>query len=149
MAKKEVKIKEVKVKKAAAPAKATTVKKVSRVKKTKNTDDIVEVIIRAMEDKKAENIVCMDLRNVESAVTDFFIICHGSSNTQVEAIANNIEDEVNKTLNENPFHAEGYKNGEWILLDYFNVVAHIFVDEKRDFYRLEKLWADAEIRKVG
>ncbi|MEO8151139.1 MAG: ribosome silencing factor [Bacteroidia bacterium] len=136
--------KEIKIKKAAAP-----VKKVSRVKKVKPQEDIVDVIIKAMEDKKAHNIVCMDLRNVESAVTDFFIICHGTSTTQVEAIGNSVEDEVQKVLGERPFHAEGYRNGEWVLIDYFNVVAHIFIDEKRDFYRLEKLWADAEIRKVG
>ncbi len=136
-------------KKAATKERATPVKKVTRLKGIKKKEDIADVVIRAMEAKKAQQIVCMDLRKVESAVTDFFVICHGTSSTQVEAIAINIEDEVRKALNETPVHAEGYRNGEWILLDYFNVVAHIFLEEKRDFYKLEKLWADAEFRKVG
>lgn len=136
-------------KKLPSKTKTTAIKKVTRSKKTPTGDDIVNVIIKAMEEKKAHNITCLDLRNVESAVTDYFVICHGTSATQVDAIGNSVEDMVKKKFNEKPFHTEGYKNAEWILIDYFTVVVHIFTEEKRDFYRLEKLWADAEVRKVG
>lgn len=129
--------------------KETPLKKSASVKKAVAQKDLVSVIIKSMEDKKANNIVCLDLRNVESAVTDYFIICDAQSGTQVEAIGRNIEDEVQKQLNEKPFHSEGYQNAEWILIDYFNVVAHVFTDEKRGFYRLEKLWADAEVKTMS
>lgn len=129
----------------------TTVKAVKKApsKKARKKEDIIEVIIRAIEDKKGHNAVCMDLRKVDGAATDYFVVCHGTSNTQVEAIAKNIEVEVEKALGESPIHTEGYKNAEWVLLDYFNVVVHVFLEEKRDFYRIEKLWADAEMLKVG
>lgn len=111
--------------------------------------DIVDVITKAMVDKKAFKVVSIDLRKIESASTDFFIICHGSSTTHVDAIASSVEDEVQKQINEKPFHTEGYQNSEWVLVDYFNVVVHVFLEEKRDFYRLEKLWADGEIKAIN
>lgn len=91
----------------------------------------------------------MDLRSVKHAISDFFIVCHGDSRPQVEAIARSVEEEVFKRLKETPIHAEGKQNAEWILLDYFHVVVHIFIKEKREFYAIEKLWADAEIKKVA
>lgn len=148
------------VKKAAAPAKSKAVEKeakiveikkpvVNKSKPTKVPLNIVDVITKAMVDKKALKVVCIDLRKIESASTDYFIVCHGTSSTHVDAIASNVEDEVQKQLAEKPIHTEGYQNSEWILIDYFNVVVHVFLEEKRDFYRLEKLWADGEIISVN
>ena len=101
-----------------------------------------ELIAKAASDKKARNIVVMDVEGI-SPVTDTFIICSASSTTQVQAISNNIE----KVLGEHGntlFHCEGYREGRWILLDYGICVAHIFVEEDRQFYNIEKLWADAK-----
>ena len=103
-----------------------------------------EVIVEGMKDNKANNIVVIDLREVENAVTDFFIICNGDSATQVEGIANSIVRLTRKELKEKPWHQEGKGNSEWILLDYVNVVAHIFHKELRDYYELESLWADGK-----
>jgi ribosome-associated protein len=110
---------------------------------------IAEIAIKGMQEKKAKNIVCMDLRKVHNSVTDFFIICHGDSNTQVDAIAGSVEEEVRKALGEKPWHREGFENAEWILLDYVDVVVHVFQKEQRDFYRIEALWADAETEVIG
>ncbi|HQU99643.1 MAG: ribosome silencing factor [Bacteroidia bacterium] len=110
-----------------------------------STPSLIEVIIAAMADKKAQQITSMDLRAIESASTDYFVIAHAGNSTQVEAIAANVEDEVKKQLQEKALHTEGYQNAEWILLDYFNVVVHVFLEEKRNFYRLEQMWADADI----
>lgn len=118
--------------------------------KKNKTDDglaLCDIIVKGMEEKKAQNIVVMDLRKLTSASTDFFVICQGQSDTQVDAIANSIEDEVLKALKEKPWHKEGFQNAEWILLDYVNVVAHVFLEEQRNFYALEDLWGDAEITK--
>lgn len=114
-----------------------------KVKKD-SSDILTEVIVKGMEEKKAENIVVLNLKKINNAVCDYFVICEGSSNTHVDAIADSIIEEVRKTLNEKPYHKEGFENAEWILLDYVNVVAHVFQPEKRAFYNLEDLWADAE-----
>lgn len=105
------------------------------------------IAVDGMQEKKAKEIVSLDLRNVKNAVTDFFIVCHGDSKVQVEAIARSVEEQIFKKTGEDPWHREGFENAEWILLDYINIVVHIFQQEKRDFYGIEKLWADAEIRK--
>ena len=109
---------------------------------------LVESVIRGMQEKKAENIVTLDLRQIDNSVSDFFIICTGNSSTQVDAIADSVEEFVRKEINEKPWHTEGKKNSQWILLDYFSVVVHIFQKEYRDFYRIEDLWADAEVNAV-
>ncbi|GAB4260007.1 MAG: ribosome silencing factor [Vicingaceae bacterium] len=114
-----------------------------KVKKD-SSDILTEVIVKGMEEKKAENIVVLNLKKIKNAICDYFVICEGSSNTHVDAIADSIIEEVRKTLNEKPYHKEGFENAEWILLDYVNVVAHVFQPEKRAFYNLEDLWADAE-----
>jgi ribosome-associated protein len=88
--------------------------------------------------------VKLNLAKVPNSITDYFIICHGNSRSQVEAIADSVEAEVKKATGANPWHKEGYENAEWILIDYFDVVVHIFLEESRGFYKLEKLWADAE-----
>jgi ribosome-associated protein len=116
-------------------------------KKEKNTNPsamLAELAIKGIQEKKGKDIVCLDLRNIAHAVTDYFIICHAESNTQVDAIANSVDDEIKKATGENPWHTEGFENAEWILIDYVNVVVHVFQKETRDFYSLEKLWADAE-----
>lgn len=105
---------------------------------------LVEVIVHGMQEKKAHKIVTMDLRKLNTRFTDFMVICHGGSDRQVEAIADSVEDEVRKALSERPFHREGSDKAEWILLDYVNVVVHVFSEEKRSFYSIEDLWADAE-----
>lgn len=103
-----------------------------------------DVIVEAILDKKGEEVVSLDLRQIEDAVVDFFIICHATSRTQVKAIADNVERKVNQVKGENPWHSEGYENLEWVLLDYVNVVVHVFLKERREFYQLEELWQDAE-----
>lgn len=101
-----------------------------------------------MQEKKAQDIVVLDLRRVRNAVADYFVICSGSSDKQLEAISDSIDEEVSRTLRENPWHTEGKNNKEWMLLDYINVVAHVFRKDKRQFYALEQLWGDAEITEI-
>ncbi len=108
---------------------------------------LADVIVKGMEEKKGKDIVVMDLRDIKGAVTNFFVICHGDSDRQVEAIAKSIEEEVYKALQEDPWSKEGFENAEWILLDYINVVAHVFQEEKRQFFGIEELWGDARITK--
>lgn len=106
---------------------------------------IVEVIIHGIQEKKGKDIVSLDLRNISSSVSDFFVVCHADSSTQAKAIADSVEDEMYKAFKEDPWHKEGFQNSEWIILDYVSVVVHIFRTEKRDFYGVEDLWGDAEI----
>lgn len=109
---------------------------------------LVDVVIKGLQEKKAENIVTIDLRSLENAVCDFFVICTGTSSTHVGALSKAAEEEVRKTLSEKPWHAEGFGNAEWILLDYVNTVVHIFQDEARNFYNIEGLWADAVVTEI-
>jgi ribosome-associated protein len=106
------------------------------------------VIIKGMEEKKASDILVMDLRKIKNSVTDFFVICSGSSDTQLDAISKSIEEEVHKAGETAAWRVEGKANGQWILMDYVNVVAHIFLQEKREYYGLEELWGDAKITRV-
>jgi ribosome-associated protein len=109
---------------------------------TKNSK-ILKTIIKAIQDKKGENIVSLDLRKIHEAVADFFIICQASSTTQVKAIADSIEVEVKDELGELPYRHEGQQAAQWILIDYVNVVVHVMQPETRKFYRLEEMWSDA------
>lgn len=111
-----------------------------------NTEDILAQAITAMQEKKAKNIVSLDLTGVQDAVTDYFLICHAASKTQVHAIYDHVEELVMKNCGEKPYHREGYENSEWILIDYVDVVIHIFLEESRHFYNIESLWADAKIK---
>lgn len=134
-----------------AKAKKSPAKKTSR-KKSKKKDVAEELknhIISGMQEKKAKEIVCIDLRNVKNAVADFFVVCHADSKTHVEAIADSVEDYVSRHAGEYPVHKEGVSNAEWILLDYVDVVVHIFRHEQREFYGIERLWADAEIQQIA
>jgi ribosome-associated protein len=107
-----------------------------------------EHVVAGMLDKKASDIVVMDLRKVPNAIADYFIICSGNSDTQVDAISDSIEEKVHKESKQNPWHLEGKENKEWILLDYVDVVAHVFKRDKRTFYGLEELWGDAKITTI-
>lgn len=112
-----------------------------------NSEELSNVVVRGMGEKKAEDIVVMDLRKVKGAICDFFVICSGNSDTQIEAIAKSIEEEVEKNK-EKVWRKEGFTNREWILIDFVNVVAHIFRKDKRQYYGLEDLWGDAVITSV-
>ena len=109
---------------------------------------LVDVIITGMQEKKAENITLIDLRNIDNAVCDYFVISNAKSNTQVNAISDSIQKETLEILGDKAWHKEGLESSEWILLDYVNVVAHIFQTPVRDFYALEELWGDAQITKI-
>lgn len=117
----------------------------------KNTVDasriLADIVVKGMEEKKGKDIVLMDLRNLKGAVTDFFVVCHGESDRQVEAIAKSVEEEVYKALKEDPWSREGFESCEWALLDYITVVAHVFLEEKREFFGVEDLWGDAEFTR--
>jgi len=120
----------------------------AKKKKAPGSEKLCEVIVNGMQEKKASEIVVMDLRNIKNAVADFFVICSGNSDKQLEAISDSINDEVFKALKENPWHTEGKNNKEWMLLDYITVVAHVFRKDRRQFFALEKLWGDAEITEI-
>lgn len=107
------------------------------------TEEMNDLIVDAIQDIKGKNIVKLDLRNVEDAPTDFFIICEGDSNTQVKAISENIHQRLKKEAGIFPNHIEGEKGAQWICLDYFTTVVHVFYREAREFYELDQLWSDA------
>jgi ribosome-associated protein len=104
---------------------------------------LVKSIIRAIQDKKGENIVSLDLRKIPEAVADFFIICEASNQPQIRAISDSVEEQVKKNCSEIPYHHEGKQSMQWVLIDYVNVVVHIMMPEQRKFYRLEEMWSDA------
>jgi ribosome-associated protein len=106
---------------------------------------IFKTIIRAIQDKKGEHIVSLDLRKIHEAVADYFIICEATNQPQLRAIADAVEDDVKKACSETPYHHEGRQAGQWILLDYINVVVHIMLPESRRFYKLEEMWSDAVV----
>lgn len=110
-----------------------------------DTTSILNQVVAAMQDKKAKEIISLDLSDIPTAVTRYFVICHGTSKTQVDAIYDNILEKVNNNCGIHPSHREGYENSEWILIDYFDVVVHVFLEETRNFYSLESLWADAKL----
>jgi len=120
----------------------------AKKKKGVDAEKLSEAIVKGMLEKKASDIVVMDLRQVKNAVADFFVICSGSSDKQLEAISESIDEQVFKTVKEKPWHMEGKNNKEWMILDYISVVSHIFRKDRRQFYALEKLWGDAEITEI-
>lgn len=119
-----------------------TRKKKSTVRLTKNSK-LIKTIINAIQEKKGENILSLDLRKVNEAVADFFIICEASSQPQVRAISEHVEQEMKKKCDEYPYRHEGMKNLQWVLIDYVNVVVHVMLTETRKFYKLEEMWSDA------
>ncbi len=121
---------------------ATTRSKRSSVTRLTKSSKILKVITKAIKDKKGENIIQLDLRRLPEAVTDFLIVCEGGSHVQVKAIANHIEQQVKEAIGELPYKHEGQQTGQWVLIDYVNVVVHVMHPEARKFYRLEELWSD-------
>jgi ribosome-associated protein len=109
---------------------------------TKNSK-IIKTIIAAIQEKKGENIISLDLKKINEAVSDFFIVCEAGNQPQIRAIAENVEYRVRELCGENPYHHEGYNNLQWVLIDYVNVVVHIMQPDTRKFYRLEEMWSDA------
>ena len=110
-----------------------------------SSDQLITQVIKSIEDNKGLNIVLMDLREIENTVCDYFILCSGTSNTHVDAIAATVSKNVSKELHEKPWHTEGERNAEWILLDYVDVVVHVFQKPIRAHYDLESLWGDAKM----
>jgi len=123
-----------------------TRKRSSVVRLTRNSK-IFKTIIKAIQEKKGEDIVSLDLRKIPEAVSDFFVVCEASSTTQVKAIADSIEEEVRKNCDELPYKHEGRQTLQWVLIDYVNVVVHVMLPENRRFYKLEEMWSDAPQEK--
>lgn len=119
----------------------------NKISRKAQTEKLVDEIVNGLQEKKGKRIVVLDLRDIDSAVTDFYVVCSGDSNTQVNALAGSVEDEVRKALNDKPWHVEGTSNGEWVLMDYVNVVVHIFLRGQREHYNIEGLWADAVVKE--
>jgi ribosome-associated protein len=112
------------------------------------TDQLVTHIVKGIEEVKGQNTQILDLRDIENTVCDYFIICEGTSNTQVNAIVNSIQKIVSKSLKEKPWHIEGSDNAEWVLMDFVHVVVHVFQKHIREFYDIEGLWGDAKLVKI-
>lgn len=127
-----------------------TGKKAGNKKPTKKeTDQLSKSVIKGIKEKKGHDIVSLDLRKLGNTVADIFIVCHGDSRVQVDAISDSIEEQVYKDLKETPLSKEGKSNAEWVILDFSNVVVHVFRKDKREFYGIENLWGDAEIKHVA
>ena len=109
---------------------------------------LLDKIVDAIQDTKGEDIMIFDLSKIENSVAETFIICSGNSNTQVSAIAGNIEKKVRNDLKERPWHVEGTENAMWVLVDYVSVVVHVFQRQTREYYDIEELWGDAKITKI-
>ncbi len=113
-------------------------------KENNSTEQLVDAIVEGIQEKKGANISILDMRKIDGSVCQFFVLCDGDSNTHVNAIGDSIEDYVREKINDKPLHVEGKQNAEWILVDYVDVVVHVFQKPIRSFYNLEGLWADAK-----
>ena len=118
------------------------------VKNNISTDDLLATIIKGIEDVKGLEIDILDLREIDNRVCDYFVICNGTSNTQVNAIVNSIQKGVSRELKDKPWHVEGTENGEWVLMDYVSIVVHVFQKHIREYYNIEGLWGDAKITSL-
>ena len=119
------------------------------VKKKSNANELISKIISGVEDVKGNDISLLDLRDIENTVCSYFIVCSGSSNTHVNAIVSSVLKTVSKELREKPFHTEGLKNSEWVLIDYVNIVVHVFQKPIREYYNIEELWGDAKTTQIA
>ena len=119
------------------------------IKNTVSTDVLLTSIIKGIEEVKGNDIEILDLRAIDTAVCDYFVICNGTSNTQVNAIVNSIQKIVSKELKDKPWHVEGTDNAEWVLMDYVSIVVHVFQKEIREYYNIEGLWGDAKITTLA
>jgi len=120
-----------------------------KLKKNINSDKLSSFIAHCMDDKKALDIRIINLKNIKNSVTDYFVLATGNSNVHIDAIAEGIQDDVYKKYNERPWRKEGIENREWILIDFVNVVAHVFDESKRNLYNLENLWGDGIIKEFN
>jgi ribosome-associated protein len=114
-------------------------------KNSDGADLLLESVVKGIFEKKGQNVLKIDLRKLENRIADYFVICHASSGTQVSSICDSVDEKVRKEAGERPLHVEGLDNNFWVLIDYGNVIVHIFLEEYRNFYSLESLWADAGI----
>jgi len=114
----------------------------------KHVEQMREMIIEAIQEKKGHEIVSIDLRQVENSICECFIICHGESDTQVGAITDSIEKKLKEESGIRAHHVEGRQNSQWVLLDFFDILVHVFQEEFRSFYSLEELWADGVVTRV-
>lgn len=119
------------------------------IQKEIDTDQLIAEIIRGIEEVKGDDISILDLRDIDNTVCNYFIICNGTSNTQVNAIVSSIQKIVSKSLKDKPWHVEGSENAEWVLIDYVHVVVHVFQKHIREFYDIEGLWGDAKTTTVN
>lgn len=117
----------------------------SKKENSEISNKLADIVVLGMKEKKGNEIVKLDMREINATVSDYFVICHADSNVQVNAIAQSVEDEVYKVFGQDPWHKEGQSNGEWILLDFVDVVVHIFKTDVRSRYRIEDLWGDAKV----
>ena len=117
-------------------------------RKIDETEILLSSIIEGIHEKKGRNVLKIDLRKLDSRIADFFVVCHASSSSQVSAICDSVEEMARKEAGEKPLRIEGLENCFWVLIDYGNIVVHIFIEEYRNFYNLESLWADAKIEVV-
>lgn len=115
---------------------------------TQDSNSLVNIIVKGIQEKKGTNIQVIDLREVMNAYSDYFVICTGSSDTNVQSIADSVEELTRTLLDEKPSHIEGYQEANWILMDYFDCIVHVFKEDEREHYNLENLWADAKIELV-
>lgn len=113
-----------------------------------SADELISLIIHGIEEVKGLDINLLDLREIENTVCDYFIICNGTSNTHVNAIVSSVQKTVSKAIKDKPWHIEGSDNAEWVLMDYVNVVVHVFQKQAREFYDIEGLWGDAKVTMV-
>lgn len=125
------------------PLTALASRKKNTITRLNTNSRIFKLILKAIQEKKGENIISLDLRKIPEAVSDFFIICDATSTTQVRAIADFVEETIKKELGENPYRHEGYNALQWVLIDYVNIVVHVMLPGTRKFYRLEEMWSDA------
>lgn len=119
------------------------------IKKAEITEVLVGEVIKGIQEKKGKEITCLNLGSINSTVCDYFVVCHGTSNTHVGAIAESVEEQVSKETGLKPRRREGFTNAEWILLDYLDVVVHVFQQEVREHYNIEDLWADAPVQRIS
>ena len=117
-------------------------------KKNNSNDVLLTNIIKGIEEVKGNDIDILDLREIDNSACDYFVICNGNSNTQVTAIVNSVQKTVSKEIKDKPWHVEGMENAEWVLIDYVNIVVHVFQKNIREYYNIESLWGDAKITTI-
>ncbi len=112
------------------------------------SEELSKVVVKGMLEKKALDIVVLNLKSIQNSIADYFVVCSANSDTQVDSISQSVDEQVYKLTQQNPWHTEGKDNKEWILIDYVDVVAHVFLKDKRKFFALEELWGDAKTVEI-